>query len=168
MHGVAGILYFNLVDYIITCDKNLTEEELEQEIKKQYKMQGILVDDVKIIKMMDTRMENSGYSSTIPVYLDKEGKISPKLSSTLSKKDFENLQKKVMELIKEISKEIFLGNISIKPYYDKNKKTPCKNCEYHSICNFNTKNRGNEYLRIPTLSKEEIIKQLQEGEKNDL
>ena len=160
----AGVLYFNLVDYIISSNKKLTEDELEKEIQKQYKMQGILVDDVKIIKMMDTRIENSSYSGAIPVYIDKEGKISPKLSSTLSKKEFENLQKKVIELIKEISKEIFRGDISIKPYYNKYKKTPCEFCEYHSICNFNTKNKGNEYSYIPNLSKEEIIKQLQEGE----
>lgn len=160
----TGILYFNLIDYMISTNKHLTEEELEKELKKNYKMQGLVVDDVKVVKMMDTRLEN-GYSENIPVYLGKTG-VSSKLSSCISKEDFENLQKQSIKIIKQISKEILQGDISLKPFYNKNNKTPCEYCIYHSICNFNTRNKNNEYYYIPNLSKDEILGKLREGEKD--
>ncbi len=155
----SGILYFNLVDYLISSKKRLSDEELEQELIKNYKMQGIIIDDIKVIKAMDTKLEN-GYSNILPVFLDKNGNVSAKLSSTISKDDFENLQKQVINTIKEISKEILQGDISLKPYYKKNKKTPCTYCPYHSICNFNTRNKDNSYYFIPQFSKEEILNNL--------
>lgn len=161
----AGILYFNLVDYLISSKKRLTKEELEKELKKNYKMKGIVIEDVKVVKMMDNKLE-SGYSDTIPVYIGKEGELSKKSSSTIKKEDFENLQKQVIKTIKEISKEILKGDISIKPYYDNKKHTPCEYCTYHSICNFNTRHKGNQYFYIPNLSKEEILEEIKE--KNDV
>ena len=155
----AGILYFNLVDFLIHSKKNLTEEELEQELKKKYKMQGLVLADVKIVKQMDTKLEK-GYSDTIPVYLDKDGNVSPKLSSSLSKEEFKRLQKKVTQTVKEISSQILQGDISLKPYYNKDKKTACEYCLYKSICNFNTRNKNNSYAYIPNLTKEEILAKL--------
>lgn len=152
----AGILYFNLVDFLVHSKKNLTEEELEQELRKKYKMQGLVLADVKIVKKMDTNLEK-GYSDTIPVYLDKEGKVSPKLSSSLSREEFESLQKQVMQTVKEIASQILQGDISLKPYYNKEKKTACEYCQYKSICNFNTKNKNNSYAYIPNLTKEEVL-----------
>ena len=158
----AGILYFNLVDFMLSANKNLTNEELEQELKKRYKMKGIILDDIKVIKMMDTKLD-SGFSDLIPVYLDKDGNVSQKRSSTISKENFENLQKQVIKTVKDISNQILNGDISLKPYYDKNKKTPCEYCQYHSICNFNTKNKGNSYFYIPNLSNEEIFEKIKEN-----
>ena len=88
----AGVLYFNLIDPIIKSSKSLTKEEIEEEIRKKFKMQGLVVADVEVVKMMDKRLE-SGASNIVPVYLDKEGKLSNSRSSTVTKYQFEYLQK---------------------------------------------------------------------------
>ena len=106
----AGVLYFNLIDPIIKSSKSLTKEEIEEEIRKKFKMQGLVVADVEVVKMMDKRLE-SGASNIVPVYLDKEGKLSNSRSSTVTKYQFEYLQKYMNKIIKQIAKEILTGNI---------------------------------------------------------
>lgn len=46
----AGVLYFNLIDPIIKSSKSLTKEEIEEEIRKKFKMQGLVVADVEVVK----------------------------------------------------------------------------------------------------------------------
>ena len=63
------MLYFNLIDPIIKSNKSLTEEELEEEIRKKFKMQGLILADINVIKMMDKTLEK-GSSKSIPVSLN--------------------------------------------------------------------------------------------------
>ncbi len=153
----AGVLYFNLLEPFIKKDKNLTDEQIEEEIKKQFKMKGLVLADINIIKMMDNKLDK-GYSNILPVYIDKEGSISENRSSIANKEDFEKMQKYINRLIKQISKEILSGKIEIKPCYDsKTKNTPCAYCKYKSICKFNT--NENEYEYIGNLSKDECMRE---------
>lgn len=156
----AGVLYFSLIDTIIKADKNLSDEEIKNKLNKNFKMKGLVVADLEIIKMMDNKIAPSTYSETIPVYLDKEGNISKSKSNALDKEKFQTLQKYTKHIISEISKEIFSGNIDIKPYY-MNKKTACEYCEYKSICNFDPKFEKNEYRYITNKTKEEILEEIQ-------
>lgn len=154
----AGVLYYSLLEPIIKNNRNITEEELEEEIKKNFKMQGLILADVNVIRMMDKTVD-SGYSRTIPVYLDKDGNVSQSKSSTIKKEEFEALQKHLNSIIKKISKEILGGNINIKPYYNtKNKLKQCDMCNYKSVCNFD--DAKNEYCYIQHLKKEEVINKI--------
>ncbi len=130
----AGVLYFNLIEPVIKANRNTTAEDIEKQIKKQFKMKGIILSDINIIKRMDKNLEK-GASDIVPVYIDSKNNISESRSSCASLEEFEKLQQCTIKTIKEISKEIFEGNIDIKPYY-KNKKTGCDYCSYKSICQF--------------------------------
>lgn len=153
----AAVLYFNLIEEKI--DKRKTADEIEQDIKKNFRMKGLLVADVKLIKMMDKSLE-TGYSDVVPAYIKSDGTISEKGSSVASKEQFKALQKHIIKTIKNISKEIFSGKIDIKPYY-KNKNTPCEYCEYKAICQFDKNKFCNEYKYIPNLTKEEIWEKIE-------
>lgn len=154
----AGVLYFNVIDPIIKADKNKTDEEIEGEIKKQFKMQGLILADVNVVRMMDKTLER-GASSLIPAYLDQNQNISEARSSTVTKEEFKTLQNHINKVIKEIAKEIYSGEIEIKPYYNqKKKKTPCDYCPYKSICNFDP-NR-NSYYYIPNKDKQQILEEI--------
>lgn len=156
----AGVLYFNLIDPIIKTSKNLSEEEIEEEIRKKFKMQGLILADVTVAKMMDRTLE-SGASKIVPAYLDKEGNLSKTRSNIVSKEQFEYLQKYMNKIIKQISQEILKGKIDLKPYYNvKNKKTPCEFCEYKSICNFNKSGCINNYNYIGNIDKEVILEMI--------
>ena len=155
----AGVLYYNLIDPILKVDKKIDKEQIEEELKKQFKMNGFVLADINIVKMMDKSLE-AGYSKVVPVYLDKEGNINKSRSNTITKEQFEDLRKYTKDIIKQISKEILSGNIEINPYYQKkNKKTPCYYCEYKQICNFK-ENNNCSYRYIENLKKEEILESI--------
>lgn len=157
----AGVLYFNLIDPIIKADKNMTDEELELELKKQFKMQGLILADINVVRMMDKNLDK-GASNIIPAYIDKNDNLSNTRSSCVSKEQFKYLQKYTNKLIKEIASEILSGNIDILPSYNtKKKKTPCEYCEYKSICNFDSSK--NEYNYVPNLEKEVILEMIKES-----
>ena len=151
----AGILYFNMLEQIIKADKRMSPEKIEEKIKANFKMKGLILADVKVVKLHDKNLEK-GQSSIIPAYIDKEGNLSSKKTNGVTKEQFADLQKYMYKIIKEISKEILEGNIELKPYY-KNKKTPCKYCEYKSICNFNMYGCENQYNYIDKKAKDEIL-----------
>ena len=161
----AGALYFTLLEpKLAGASKDMTKEEIEEIIKKNYKMNGLVLADVNIIKMMDTNLE-TGKSDIIPVSLNDSGEINYKNSKTVTKEEFENLQKYTTKLIKEISKEILDGKINLKPYYTvSGKNTPCSYCEYKSICRFNPRIAGNNYFYVGNKSRQEILNQINNEE----
>lgn len=142
----SGVLYMGLIDNVVKNAKNMSEEEIENKIRNNFKMKGLILADISVVKLMDNKLQ-TGTSDIIPVYISKDGTISEKKSSVISKENFDGLQKQVKEIIKEISKEILKGKIDIKPY-NYNKKTGCDYCKYKTICMFNTNIKGNEYNYI--------------------
>ena len=159
--NLAGVLYFNLIEPVIKAkNKHLSEEELEQEIRNNFKMNGLILGNVEVVKMMDNNLI-TGNSNIIPAYIDKEGNVSKNKPSILEKEDFLALQNKVEKVIKQISQEIMSGDIAQNPIYlYKNKKTACEFCSYKAICGFDSKMCNNNYNYIPNLPKSEILNKL--------
>lgn len=156
----AGVLYFNLIDPIIKCDRSATNDDIEKEIKKKFKMQGLILADVKVVKMMDTTLD-SGASNIIPAYIGKDGDLSKSKTSGVSRQQFEYLQKYMKKIIKQISTEIMSGNIDIRPYYKKKKK-PCDYCQYKAVCGFDTSNGNNNYNYISEMEKNAVLEMIKE------
>ena len=157
----AGILYFSMLEQMIKADKRMDQEAIEEKIRANFKMKGLILADVKIVKLHDKNLEK-GASALVPAYIDKEGNLSSKRTSGVTSEQFADLQKYMYTVIKQISKEILGGSIDLKPYY-KDKKTPCKYCDYKSICSFNMGGCENNYNYIDKKSKEEILAKI----KND-
>lgn len=142
----SGVLYMGLIDNVVKNAKNLSEEEIADKIRSNFKMKGLILADISVIKMMDNKLQ-TGASDIIPAYIGKDGTLSEKKSSVITKSNFDKLQKDVKQIIKEISKEILQGRIDIYPYNYK-KKTGCDYCKYKTICMFNTNIKENEYNYI--------------------
>ena len=143
----AGIFYFSLLEQIIKADKKITEEKIEEMIQKNFKMKGLIVADVKIIKMNDNTL-TSGSSKLVPAAITASGGVNQKWTNGVTKEEFKILQDYINLTIKQIGEEILSGNIEIKPY-NKKGKTPCEYCEYKAICGFNPKYKDNKYNYIP-------------------
>ncbi len=162
----AGILYYNLIEPVLKSEKPMTEEQIEEEMRKKFKMQGLILADINIVKKMDKKLEK-GQSNVIPAYIDKDGNLSKGKSNAISKEEFEILQQYTTKTIKEISREILSGNINQEPYYSKKtKRTPCEYCEFKSICDFRQGECNNQYRFIENKKKEEILNKIKE-EEND-
>ena len=151
----AGVLYFSLLEQIASADKKITEEEIEEKIRKNFKMKGLILADVKIIRMHDNTLK-SGSSKLIPAAITSKENINEKWTSGVNKEEFKVLQDYIYKTIKQISREILNGKIDLKPY-NKNGKTPCEYCTYKSICGFDTRICGNNYNYIDKKTKDDII-----------
>ena len=161
----AGVLYSSLIEPIIDAKKGMTEEDIAKAIRKEFRMKGLIIDDVKVIKMMDNNIEPNSSSEYIPVNLNKDSTIS-KNSSCVSKEEFNNLQIYIKQIIKEISNEILTGNIDIKPYYKlSDKTTPCTYCKYMSICQFDKE--CNKYNYIKKDKSDVVLKRIEEKVKKN-
>lgn len=158
----AGVLYFSMLEQMIKADKRMEQEEIEEKIRANFKMKGLILADVNVVKLHDKKLEK-GSSALVPAYIDKEGNLSEKKTSGVTAEQFEELQKYMYIVIKQISKEILGGNIDLKPYY-KDKKTPCKYCDYKSVCGFNMGGCENSYNYIDKKSKEEILAKIKKCE----
>ena len=159
----AGVLYFNLSNPSISSEKNMTDEEIENKIKQEFKMKGLILADVNIIRKMDTKIDETGTSTIIPAGIKKDGEINNLKTSAISKEQFNYLQKYMNKLIKQISESILAGNIEVKPYYNtKLKTTPCIYCKYRSICRFDENSATNKYNYISNLNKDAILEMLKE------
>ena len=159
----AGVLYFNLSNPSISSEKNMTDEEIENKIKQEFKMKGLILADVNIIRKMDTKIDETGTSTIIPAGIKKDGEINNLKTSAISKEQFNYLQKYMNKLIKQISESILAGNIEVKPYYNtKLKTTPCTYCKYRSICRFDENSATNKYNYISNLNKDAILEMLKE------
>ncbi|HWR60961.1 MAG TPA: helicase-exonuclease AddAB subunit AddB [Clostridia bacterium] len=147
----AGVLYFRLDDPIVLGGRDADREEIEKAIMKELKMKGLLLEDVRLIKEMDTGMD--GDSLIIPARINKDGGLGR--SSAASAGQFEIMKKHVKKLLYRLGEEMLRGDISISPYRRKG-MTACTYCGYLSICQFDTRLAGNRYRNLYDRKDDEV------------
>ena len=157
----VGVLYFGLIEQMIKVDKKINEQEIENKLRENFKMKGLILADVKIIQMQDNNLANGGTSKLIPAGITSKGEINKRSTSGVNQEEFKILQEYITKVIKEIAKEILRGRIDLKPY-NKKGKTPCEYCSYKSICGFDTRLCNNTYNYIDKNSNDQVIKQMAE------
>ena len=162
----AGVLYFNLSEPNVSANNNMTDEEIAEAIKQEFKMKGLILADVNVIKMMDNKIEQTGGSEIIPAGIKNNGEInSQKTRSAINAEQFKYLQKYMDKIIKQISEEILKGDIGLRPYYNmkvQKGRTPCEYCSYKSICRFDINNKGNTYNYLESLNKDAILENIKD------
>ena len=137
----GGMLYFKIDDPIIRQNGKIDPEQIEDSIMKQFKMRGLLLADVKLIKSMDSTIQ--GPSVVIPATLNK-GDLLGKNSSVASLEQFKLLRNYINRLLKNVCTELLDGNVEIRPYKRKT-ETSCKYCEFLSVCQFDTGMKDNSF-----------------------
>ena len=156
----AGIFYFSLLEQIASADKRIDEEKIEELIRKNFRMKGLIIADVKIIKMNDNTLK-TGSSKLVPAAITVNGSVNEKWTNGVKKEEFKILQDYIYKTIKEISKEILSGKIDLKPY-NKQGKTPCEYCQYKTICGFNPRLNNNRYNYIDKKTKDDILMKMRQ------
>ena len=147
----AGILYFRLDDPIVLGGREADPEEIEKAIMKELKMKGLLLEDVKLIKEMDTGIE--GDFLIIPARINKGGELGR--SSSANAEQFNIMKRHVKKLLYKLGEEMLKGDISISPYRRK-AMTACAYCKYLSVCQFDTRLSGNSYRNLYDRKDEEV------------
>ncbi len=147
----AGILYFRLDDPIVLGGRGVSEEDIEKAIMKELKMKGLLLADVKLIREMDNEID--GDSLIIPARINKGGDLGR--SSAATAEQFDIIKGHVKRLLYSLGEEMLKGNISISPYRRK-RMTACAYCGYMSICQFDTRLKGNSFRNLQDRKEAEI------------
>lgn len=150
----GGLLYLKLDNPMIKTDKDMTEEEIEEQIRKSLRMNGMIVANARLIKAMDTGMLEESQNLNLKI---KNEKYTGK-TYVPTEEEFEKLRFHVRKTLREICSEILKGNIKSQPTKCMG-KTPCEYCDYKVVCRFD-RNLGNEFKYLKEMKKEEIWEQV--------
>ena len=112
------------------------------EIRKSFKLDGIMVDDPQVIRDIAGVFE--GFSEIVPIRSTKDGIKNTGKGGLLSAEDFTHLQGAVTEKIRQICSDLTEGKIEIHPMKTKD-RSACTFCRYKGICRFDTVFEGCSY-----------------------
>jgi ATP-dependent helicase/nuclease subunit B len=132
----------------------LTLEQIEAELMKKFKMNGLMLSDQNVIRLMDQSLE-SGNSQIISAGIKNDGSLT-KNSKVASMDEFENLRLYVRKLYEKTGNAIIDGEVEITPYKMKDKKN-CAYCPYRSVCQFDESMENNHYRVLPSQSNEQVL-----------
>ncbi|MGI6727221.1 MAG: PD-(D/E)XK nuclease family protein [Anaerovoracaceae bacterium] len=142
----AGVFYFEIADPLVDAtnlDVDIFKEKIESEIRKAFKLDGILMDDPDVIEGIAG--DFSGFSEILPLRKNKDGRVSATSENKLLKEEeFQALRSAVDQTITELCTDLSSGVIAIHPKKTKY-QTACDYCQYKSICNFELSFDGCSY-----------------------
>lgn len=162
----AGVLYFHVHNPMINSENMLSLDEIENELLKKFKMQGLLLSDANIIRLMDNSLE-TGSSNIINASINKDGSLSSRSkANTANPDEFKVLRKYVRNMYKKSGEKIMSGTVDINPYRLGN-RTPCQFCAFKSVCQIDPSFENNQYRPIIRQSSADIFAQLREEGDND-
>ena len=152
----AGVLYYHIDDPIIDTQKQMSDEEINEQIQKELVMRGLVNSDEEILSMMDREFQKAKDSSTvIPVSKNAKGELS-KSSSTASTDQFYMISNYVNQKIAQMGTQILAGRIETDPCVTQ-KQDACAYCEYHSVCQFSERNQGTTKRYLDKMSPEDVL-----------
>lgn len=153
----AGVLYFHVHNPMITGKQLLQDQQIEEEIFKKFKMQGLLLENERVVQMMDTGLDK-GYSQIVPAALKANGGFY-KSSKTADAERFEQLKAYIRDLMGQAGTKITNGTIDLDPY-QKKQQVACEHCSFRSVCQFDPTLEGNEYRKLQDLNDDDVLARL--------
>lgn len=157
----AGVLYFHVHNPIVNASKMLTLDEIEEEILKRFKMNGLLLGDENVIRMMDKGLD-TGSSQIISAGFKKDGSLL-KSSKVASKEDFDHLRQFVRHKYVETGNRIVSGIVDVAPYKLKD-RAPCTFCSFKPVCQFDQAVESNDFRKLPVIKKEDLLASLRQDQ----
>jgi ATP-dependent helicase/nuclease subunit B len=156
----AGVLYFHVHDPMINSKTIMSDEKIEEEIFKRFKMKGLLLGDEEAVRLMDQTLE-TGYSNVVSAALKKDGSFYSNLNIA-SEQDFGHIKNHVRSVFKEIGTNITNGVIDIAPY-KMNDKTPCTFCSFKTVCQFDQSLEENNYRPLVKEKNDVVLEKIRKG-----
>ncbi|MGP1570096.1 MAG: PD-(D/E)XK nuclease family protein [Eubacteriales bacterium] len=128
----AGMFYFHFSDKKLLLSANSQSEISDQDLLKEYKLDGIFLDSENVINALDSNF--SRFSKIANIQRTKDG-IKKNEKHMINEIEFKNFLSSVNSIILKLCKSLTAGDISIYPAKTSNGNA-CEFCEYTSICKF--------------------------------
>ena len=143
----AGILYMPAVVPNIIAD-GLSEDKINEKIDADFKMNGLLLDDVRVIKGMD-KTEGAKY---IPIKI--KGGSNVKSDSLATLEQMGKLFRKLNDTVGRMGEKLYDGDIAAVPL--KGGADACEYCPYGSVCAY----RQGDPVTVFSMKADEVYEQL--------
>ncbi|MBP2076625.1 helicase-exonuclease AddAB subunit AddB [Oceanobacillus polygoni] len=155
----AGVLYFHVHNPMISSKQKMNDDQISEEIFKKYKMQGLLLSNEEIVKMMDKSLE-TGSSQIVPAGIKKNGGFYG-YSKIADQETFSSLQHHIHQLMRQAGIDMTSGGVDLNPYQHK-EQIACTYCPFHSVCQFDPELEENNYRKLKEIKEEDILEKLRE------
>lgn len=139
--------------------QDLKKQTLEEELLKQYKFDGLIIDQNDILEAVDTELE-MGHSPLYPIQLLKSGEF--KHNKILTEEEFDLLINYNREMIIDAGNRILAGENKLTPFDDPSLYTPSVRGNYQAISQFDALLPENNYQDMLKLTKDEFFSLLNE------
>lgn len=159
----AGVLYLHIHNPMIRTEIELTEELIEQEILKSYKMRGYLLDEPEVVTGMDAQIGKT--SSVIPAAFKMDGSFT-KQSKVLSTDDLQTVRKFVRHRHQQAGDGMLAGDTRVYPYKLKD-RMPCQFCSYRSVCQFDPTDPDQAYRHYEAMDSEQSLEKMRKDVTDD-
>lgn len=130
----AGVLY--MPSGTIGLDrKREGDDSIPDYLNKFYRMNGVVLKELRVLRAMEEQIAGVYIPAELTSDAVKSGTFElKKMSSVLTRPQFERLKKHTYSLIEKMAESFYGGDISASPLvYDKNTDV-CSYCDYREIC----------------------------------
>ena len=146
----AGILYMPATVKPISADNNISDEQINEQVSKGLKMNGMLLNSLDVIDNSD-----AAYIS----FNTKNGTLTAG-GSLASLEELGMIFKKLDMTVAKMGTTLYSGNVEASPL--KGGKDSCEYCPYDSICAYHMSDCRNSF----SLKNDEVCRILEEEQKN--
>lgn len=141
----AGILYMPVNAPFAKIERDEGEDIIASQKQKAAKMNGMILDDSRVIYAMDSRTSGN----IIPAAIKKDGENSGTL---ISLKQMDLLMKRVEKVLAEMAVNLHEGKIPVNPAFAQSTTSPyhdvCKYCDYKDVCGLDEDTKTNDIMKI--------------------
>jgi len=156
----AGVLYFHVHNPMLSVSEALTDEDIEKELFKKFKMKGLILKDEDVAKLMDQTLDKGVSSMVIPAAIKKDGTFKAN-SKVASREDFQMLRRHVRDVMTRAGSEITDGVVDIAPY-KMGEATPCRFCAFKPVCQFDQSLVENQFRVLKKENDEAIYEKMRQ------
>lgn len=181
----AGVLYYFFRSSVLSADGPLSVEKAKELHDKEVKAQGLLVADMKALKLAQRDL-TTGSSTLLPLSLLKDAApymedaeafaqledplalFGKRNNTVVTREQLELLLQHTKQIIVQLGQQIHQGDIAVRPCRI-GQFTGCQYCGYQTICQIQTVNESAYWEELPLLERDEIWARLEQekGEKKD-
>ena len=154
----AGVFYYNISDLIVSATTE-SAEEIEDKIKGELRLKGMVNSDKDIAEKMDN---TEGTSLNIPVSRKADGGFDSRRSKVMNTEQFNILGRFVDVRAIDTADRIAGGDIRRSPYKD-GQFSSCDRCPYGAVCGFSVDLPGCNYRKLKKFDDEVLWNNIKEG-----
>ncbi|SJZ62332.1 ATP-dependent helicase/nuclease subunit B [Pilibacter termitis] len=169
-----GAFYLHLQNPTLDYDEK-TLENLDENILKEFKVGGLLVNYPEAIPEMDKTLDGKA-SILYPVQQLKSGEVKGTGSNFFTEDEFATIAEHNRQNFTSAAEKIYSGDIALNPVRQGTNPRACSYCSFKSVCFFDPMLKENQYKKMEPFGdrkekKAKILEamkiDLESGEKND-